>query len=173
MIRLIWCGRWGDGRKGQGRQYLCCSRLSKSLISQATVGHGESMDNRNRIVDFIVCFPGRDDDEISKALQITPRQTVNQICRALAKAGLLERRSNATGKLANYPLGTIPVQSPLSKVAKPTRSPDATADWFWEGNVTTTVASFLREQGWAIISQADTSKKKGAWIFTLPASGEN
>lgn len=121
------------------------------------------MDNRMRIADFIIRFPGRDDDEISKALKITPRQTVNQICRALAKAGMVERRPNPGGKLANHPL-SIKI-SPLRPLqAKEQRHPagsiDATADWFWEGNVTNAVANYLREQGWAIISQADTGKKE-------------
>ncbi|MER8461027.1 MarR family transcriptional regulator [Mesorhizobium sp. M0028] len=122
-----------------------------------------TMDNRTRIADFIVRFPGRDDDEISKALKITPRQTVNQVCRALANAGVVERRPNAAGKLANYPLGIeiSPLRPPQAKEQRhPKGAVDATADWFWEGNVTTTVAKYLREEDWAIISQADTSTKE-------------
>lgn len=121
------------------------------------------MDNRTRIADFIVRFPGRNDDEISKALKITPRQTVNQICRALANAGVVERRPNAIGKLANYPLG-IEISHLRPPQAKDRRHPkgpvDATADWFWEGNVVNAVVKYLRDQGWSILSQADTGKRE-------------
>lgn len=121
-----------------------------------------TMDNRARVADFIKRFPGRDDDQISAALKITPRQTVNQICRALATAGTVERRPNAGGKLANYPLGigdTLP--SGQAKEQQQSSGPvDATTDWFWEGNVTAIVANYLRENGWAIISQADTGKRE-------------
>lgn len=58
---------------------------------------------REAILDFIAKFPGRDDDEISNALKIKPRQSVNQVCRALENAGAITRRLGPTGKLANYP----------------------------------------------------------------------
>jgi DNA-binding MarR family transcriptional regulator len=54
------------------------------------------------IIDFITRFPGRDDDEISAALQISPRQTINQICRKLEKAGLIERGRGSSGKIVNH-----------------------------------------------------------------------
>jgi hypothetical protein len=79
-------------------------------------------------------------------------------------SGAVERRPNRTGKLGNYPLVDkieVPVRSQKQEQRRhPTGSPDATADWFWEGNVTNAVANYLRGQGWAIISQADTSKRE-------------
>lgn len=79
-------------------------------------------------------------------------------------SGAVERRPNRTGKLGNYPLVDkieVPVRSQKQEQRRhPTGSPDATADWFWEGNVTNAVANYLRSQGWAIISQADTSKRE-------------
>lgn len=56
---------------------------------------------REKVINFITQFPERDDDEISAALQIRPRQTINQICRKLEKAGLIERARGASGKIVN------------------------------------------------------------------------
>ena len=42
---------------------------------------------------------------------------------------------------------------------------DAPKDWFWEGNVVETLAHYLSNEGWAILSQADTySKQQGVDI---------
>jgi hypothetical protein len=43
-----------------------------------------------------------DDDELSTVTGIRPRQTVNQICRALAEAGAIARGVGANGKLVNW-----------------------------------------------------------------------
>lgn len=122
------------------------------------------MNNSQRIVDFVRRFPGRDDDEISAALRIEPRQTVNQVCRALVKAGVVERRRNPTGKLGNYflgnPIGNSAAPSSDAQVPGAESVPDATKEWFWEGNVTDAVAKYLREQGWRVLSQADTRTKE-------------
>lgn len=73
-----------------------------------------------RILAFVTRFPGRDDDEISKALAIQPRQTVNQICRELAAAGRLRREPGPLGKIANYPTATgSAAPSPRTAIAEP------------------------------------------------------
>jgi DNA-binding MarR family transcriptional regulator len=59
--------------------------------------------HRIRILDFVRRFPGRDDDQISSALRISPRQTVNIICRDLEANGLVTRRRGANGKILNSP----------------------------------------------------------------------
>ena len=42
---------------------------------------------------------------------------------------------------------------------------DATADWYWEGNVVEVIARFLTQDGWAIVGKADThSKERGVDI---------
>ena len=42
---------------------------------------------------------------------------------------------------------------------------DVTADWYWEGNVVEAIACFLAQEGWTIISKADThSKERGVDI---------
>jgi hypothetical protein len=55
--------------------------------------------HRDRISDFISKFPGRDDDEIASTLGISPRQTVNMICRKLAEEGVITRQRSPSGKL--------------------------------------------------------------------------
>jgi hypothetical protein len=133
------------------------------LVSKRVMYHDKNMNNIERIADFIRRFPGRDDDEISVALEIEPRQVVNQVCRRLAKAGQVERRPNPTGKLGNYPLGSSGPNHPTpfseTKSAAVDEAADATKEWFWEGNVTDALAKYLTEQGWQILSQADTKTK--------------
>ena len=42
---------------------------------------------------------------------------------------------------------------------------DVTADWYWEGNVVDAIARFLAQEGWTIVSKADThSKERGVDI---------
>jgi len=55
-----------------------------------------------RIIEYLERLPGRDDDEISRALGISPRQTVNITCRALEQAGRLSRQKGPQGKIVNY-----------------------------------------------------------------------
>jgi hypothetical protein len=46
-----------------------------------------------------------DDDQIAARTGISPRQTVNQICRALEHAGMVRRRPGPDGKIFNEGLG--------------------------------------------------------------------
>jgi hypothetical protein len=42
---------------------------------------------------------------------------------------------------------------------------DVTSDWFWEGNVVEAIGRFLTQNGWTIVSKADThSKERGVDI---------
>jgi Holliday junction resolvase-like predicted endonuclease len=42
---------------------------------------------------------------------------------------------------------------------------DATAAWFWEGNVVNAIAAHLEEEGWRIVGRADThSRERGVDI---------
>lgn len=119
------------------------------------------MSNRQRVIDFISRFPGKDDDEISSSLSITPRQAINAICRSLAKDGAILRIRGASGKLVNYTNDSTPTATPPS-VKQVTRVPDhaiSTTEWFWEGNVSDTIESFLRQRGWSVVSKADTRSR--------------
>ncbi|MGJ6960635.1 hypothetical protein ACSDR0_01915 [Streptosporangium sp. G11] len=42
-----------------------------------------------------------DDDELARRLDVTPRQTINQVCRSLAQAGRLRRYTGPEGKIVN------------------------------------------------------------------------
>lgn len=46
-----------------------------------------------------------DDDQVVARTGISPRQTVNQICRALERAGMVQRRPGPDGKIVNEWLG--------------------------------------------------------------------
>lgn len=59
--------------------------------------------NADAILAFVTQHPGRDDDEIARALAISPRQTVNQICRSLERQGQVRRAPGPSGKIANFP----------------------------------------------------------------------
>lgn len=125
------------------------------------------MTHIDKILEFVRHFPGRDDDQISSALNIKPRQAVNQACRKLVDMGKMERRPILSGKIGNFPLGVAntsyiePESKPAASVAE-ANVLDVTKEWFWEGNVSDTIAHYLIEQGWQILSQADTrSRERG------------
>jgi len=58
--------------------------------------------NEERIIARLLDRPGLDDDELSKATGISPRQQVNQICRRLESRGLVRREPGAHGKIVNF-----------------------------------------------------------------------
>ena len=54
-----------------------------------------------------------DDDQLAARTGISPRQTVNQVCRALERAGMVRRRPGPDGKIVNEWLGE-PGRQPAS-----------------------------------------------------------
>lgn len=137
------------------------------------------MTHSDRILEFVRTFPGRDDDQISSALDIKPRQTVNQICRSLVVAGKIERRPNLAGKIENF-LTRLVFSEPLASLhdlqkheIAPLAALDATQEWFWEGNVTAVVSQYLIDQGWKILSMADTqTRERGIDIHAVQGNRE-
>lgn len=120
------------------------------------------MSHQSRILEFVEEYPGRDDDEIARLLHISPRQTVNKMCRILADKGMIARRANPQGKIGNYPLRAqenafLMTSKSSAAIAV---SPDTPTDWFWEGNVVATLASHLVAEGWTITAQADTASRE-------------
>ena len=66
------------------------------------------MTNRERVLALLRSEPGGlTDSEIRERTGIEPHQQVNQICRKLAQAGLIQRRSGREGRLINLPLGSL------------------------------------------------------------------
>jgi hypothetical protein len=60
------------------------------------------LNNQDRILQEIrLSSVALDDDQLSQRSGITPRQTVNQICRALTEAGILRRPTGPDGKKVN------------------------------------------------------------------------
>lgn len=121
------------------------------------------MTHLDRILDFVTRFPGRDDDEISQALEIKPRQAVNQHCRALETAGLIARKPGPIGKIANYPTSGQKLPKAIQERDQPVAAKPATAaptDWFWEGSVVDRLELFLINAGWTTLSKADTASKQ-------------
>jgi hypothetical protein len=119
------------------------------------------MGHRERVLDFVSRFAGRDDDEIAQALHITRRQTVNQICRALVQSGHLERRSNGQGKIGNFPVAGEAESMTDVHSAKATKPPSILpTDWFWEGNVVEKLAAHFIRDGWTIVRCADTASRE-------------
>jgi hypothetical protein len=89
--------------KSFGGPALNRSGLAASTQARRRVSDGNVLpDQKTRILNFVAQFPGRDDDEIAAALEISPRQTVNQVCRKLCKDNLLRRERGARGKLVNF-----------------------------------------------------------------------
>lgn len=78
------------------------------------------MTHANRIVTFLKEHRGEwfDDDELSRLLSITPRQTVNMTCRKLAADGLVARERQG-GKIANA-IADVPWVSDPAKAKVPT-----------------------------------------------------
>lgn len=75
-----------------------------------------------RIVAYLETHPeGVDDDQLSRALDITPRQAVNQVCRTLERRGLISRRRDLR-------LGKIVNQMAISATAHPAQAVPTAAD---------------------------------------------
>ena len=125
------------------------------------------MKNRELILDFVQRFPGRDDDEISAALKIRPRQTVNMECRQLAYLNQIERKVGQRGKICNYPkndrravrdVGRRPAGPSMSASEETTVRVDQ--EWHWEGNVIDAIENHFEAAGHEIIFKADTASKQ-------------
>ncbi len=65
------------------------------------------MANRDRILELLRASERPlSDSEIRRRTGIEPHQQVNQICRSLAAAGLIDRRQGSEGRLVNSAVGT-------------------------------------------------------------------
>jgi hypothetical protein len=64
-----------------------------------------------------------DDDELARRLNVSPRQSINQVCRRLARDGMILRRDGADGKIVNElvvreDVGAPPVIAPPSPIVQ-------------------------------------------------------
>jgi hypothetical protein len=75
--------------------------------------------HRDRLLQHIRNNQGLDDDQLSYALQIIPRQTVNIICRQLESEKLIIR-TKTNGKIRNFPADSSkPTESKIEQKAEP------------------------------------------------------
>lgn len=132
----------------------------------------------DQILDFVCRFPGRDDDEIAKALKVSPRQTVNVICRKLADSGRIRRVKGATGKIANYPgtaashktersLGSLGVIEPDIEgelVPSPRQRPPLSAERLLQSGFKLSAQWKLSRQG-TLETDHQLSRDRGVYAF--------
>jgi hypothetical protein len=65
------------------------------------------------------CDVALDDDELARRLDVTPRQTINQVCRRLERAGRLHRYVGPAGKIVNDLRRDVHPESPTAKTTLP------------------------------------------------------
>jgi len=128
--------------------------------------------HRERVLDYIKRFPGRDDDEIAAALEISPRQTVNMICRRLANAQLVRRERGARGKLANFPAvesttAVLPGE-PSSRLPTPTAVAKRVMDGLSEDEVKAALVGMLEADGWTV--EVAWGKRRGIDVVAVRES---
>ena len=103
---------------------------------------------RDRVLEFVTQFPGRNDDEISSTLKIMPRQTVNQICRKLCQEQLLRRELGTQGKLVNFAMAN---SSHTHTIISPTPSPvKVVPNAMSEDQVKAALVGMLEPNGWSV-----------------------
>ncbi|MDX9864086.1 MAG: hypothetical protein RBT34_04700 [Anaerolineaceae bacterium] len=125
---------------------------------------------KDRIVACLRIHPeGLDDDELTKILNLSARQTANINCRRLQDEGVIERRE-VNGKLHNFLVGE-PVVKQISQIEERTSS--KYEDWFWEGNVQSDIVKFLVSQGCQIRSVADTASHQRGIDIMAEQNGKN
>ncbi len=111
---------------------------------------------KQRIMQILGNYPdGIDDDDLARVLNLSNRQHANSCCRELEKEGLLVRRP-VNGKIHNFLAGNI-VQIAPAPIREIHQNESKFDDWFWEGNVQTSVGDFLVSQGFCILSTANTA----------------
>jgi hypothetical protein len=62
----------------------------------------------DRLLAYVRAHPGLDDDELSRRLDIKPRQTINMIARRLEGEGMIERVPGPRNKIVNRPTKAKP-----------------------------------------------------------------
>jgi hypothetical protein len=79
---------------------------------------------RTRVLDELRrCSVPLDDDQLAKRLDVSPRQTINQVCRRLEGDGLLHRYVGADGKIVNELRQVDDAQQPVTPATIPELPP--------------------------------------------------
>lgn len=87
---------------------------------------GLGMTNRDLILEALASsLEPLDDDELARRAGISPRQTVNMLCRAMEAEGVLRRFRGVDGKIVNQVLGIFPSSPrPPAEPKRPTSRTD-------------------------------------------------
>src|SRR4051794_3384056 len=73
----------------------------------------EEVTNRERILRTLrLSSSALDDDQLAQRVGITPRQTVNQICRRLSADGIVDRVTGPDGKIVNVLISSPEIPQP-------------------------------------------------------------
>lgn len=152
--------------------------------------------HRERIVAYLRAHPeGADDDQLAAVLAIAPRQTVNQVCRALFAKGVITRdESPHTHKKVNHlvagspvaPQASVSMEPPLPIARLITLEDDASVRAFpyqdaiglSEDGVKAAVAAILQLDGWDTdirwghVHGIDISASRGDERLVLEVKGE-
>jgi hypothetical protein len=123
---------------------------------------GSSQTHADRILAELLNQPdGASDAQLAKILSVEHR-TVNANCRKMVARGLVARE-DCNGTIINRALvSELPVRADIRAT---------NGSWFWEGEVQQTVADFLVEEGWTIVSMVDTASRQPGTDIVLERAG--
>ena len=121
--------------------------------------------HRERVVAAIrISSQPLDDDQVAARAGISPRQTVNQICRALERAGMVRRRPGPDGKIVNEWLG----DQDQDQDREPGSNPGQVSEAF---PVTGALASAGTVQNAGAVPAGDSAEQRGAERVMLDLLG--
>lgn len=107
------------------------------------------------VLDALCARPGgMKDTDLAKILDKN-HPYINQVCRRLADQGLIARE-HCYGAIVNGLNDGAAAADPQAGQGVSTM----TAEWAWEGNVQSRVATYLAGAGWSIIRVADTAQRE-------------
>jgi len=136
------------------------------------------MTNKKKVLKYLsnnhqpIC-----DDCLASELNFPQRQVANQICNNLSNQGIIERQTSTCHickkvKLANR---ISEVKERIKEV--PQQSLESTKSggqpWYWEGNIQSSIVSWLSKKGYKIYSVANTRKRNpGKDIIAESSNGK-
>jgi Winged helix-turn-helix DNA-binding len=154
--------------------------------------------HKQRILEYLAQHPqGADDDQLAELLAISPRQTVNRMCRELEDDGLVVRMAGSSGKIVNQSARSAHASSPSPQPASPAslitvigplitlRTDEAARQFAYDGEidlkekqVSRAVKAALEADDWQVTVKEghahgiDLDAHRGAARLILEARGE-
>lgn len=136
------------------------------------------MNNSEKVLQFLRQNQSQFcDDHLSEKTGIRPRQQIFQICTSLAAEGLIIRRKRTLCSVCGKDKITSSIYSkiPLDKSVPEKKDdilPPPSRIWPWEGNIQSTLVTYLAKEGYKIIRVADTdSRESGKDIEAITPDG--